>query len=317
MLKQGIDNSKTKLVNAAGKEVARAYIAQAYDEAMHILGFATSLGNDVWHDQVGGQVPINPGDKLIDFMADVTWENVYSGTGKRLLQLSLQLVEVHYDARMMIEVVMGRDVDDPKGGLGYSKEQILRIIEDGNMLWNFHDMGLTGDSIAFGKLYTDTSMKLTGAGYHIAMGGAEFVEGTYNKELGKILQEVVNDSIANPRQHATKIQNAMATGQAEAMKFSQQWKKGAFDSGSLINASAQHPNQDQSELLRWSEENSMGALQAAATAETASIRVGEEDNNRVALLNRLLLNYVWAMPYVGVHYQGGKSQKIEPMMTSG
>ena len=314
MLKQGIDNENTKLVNAAGKEVSRAYVAQAYDEAMHILGFATSLGNPVWHDQVGGQVPINPGDNLIDFMADVTWENVFSGTGNRLLQLALKQVEVHYDARMMIEVVMGKE---GKGGLGYSDAQILRVIEDGNMLWNYHDMGLTGDSIAIGKLYTDTSMKLTGAGYHIAMGGAEFVEGTYNKELGIILQEIVNDSIANPRQHTTRIQKAMATGQAEAVKFSQQWKKGAFDSGSLINASAQNPNQDQSELLRWSEENSMGALQAAATDEMASIRVGDEGDNRVALLNRLLLNYVWAMPYVGVHYQGGKSQKIEPMMTSG
>jgi hypothetical protein len=49
----------------------------------------------------------------------------------------------------------------------------------------------------------------------------------------------------------------------------------------------------------------------------ASINVGSNDDKRIELLNRLLLNYVWAMPYIGVHYQGGKSQKIEPMMTSG
>jgi hypothetical protein len=263
----------------------------------------------------------------------VSWTNIFSGAGSRLLQLVLGPIDIHYDARMMIEVVMGRDKDDEKGGLGYGKAAILRIIEDGNMLWNFHDMGLQGDSIAFGKLYADKSMGLTGAGYHIAMGGAEFVESTFNAELGKILQEVVDASIANPKQHAGRIQNAMAAGQVQAMKFSQQWKKGAFDSGSLITAGAQYPNQDQSELLRWSEMQGstdfqsgyesrvrQGGEEAGMANATLSSDMAAQDTSglkRIELLNRLLKNYVWVMPYIGVHYQGGKSQKIEPMMTSG
>ena len=38
---------------------------------------------------------------------------------------------------------------------------------------------------------------------------------------------------------------------------------------------------------------------------------------RMSLMNSMLKNYIWAAPYVGVHYQGGKSQKVKTMVTGG
>ena len=122
----------------------------------------------------------------------------------------------------------------------------------------------------------------------------------------------------------------MAMGQVEAMKFSKQWKSGAFDSGSLVSATHQEPNQDQSEMLRWAEmeesqsksrvsaAKGLGMEEEYGAAETGAMSQNQADySSRLEMMNNLLVNYTWVMPYIGVHYQGGKSQKIEAMMASG
>ena len=149
-------------------------------------------------------------------------------------------------------------------------------------------------------MVTDSYMKITGSGYHVAMGGSEFIEEKFNEGLAKNLQEIINKSVNNPRQHKGKIEKAMKTGMAEARKFSNLWKTGNFG-GDLLSMEHDETNYDNPEIGKIAEEYAEQFKDAQMTKQFRNF-------------NQRLRNFTWAIPYIGIHYQGGKSQKIEPML---
>jgi len=279
------------------EEAKRMYVAAAYDSAMHILGLSSGQINPVWVDQTGGELPVGhyigePGT-TIPVIFNAEWLTVGTDSVKSAVQLELLNVSMDLEAKTYAEIVMRDD-------LGYEDEKITRLLSDGNLMWNFYDMMLEGDSISIGKTYMDGYQKITGAGYHIAMGGVEFVEQDFNKELANTLEGLITKSIGNPRKHTGIIKKTMEEGQREGRRFSSIWKKGGFGSD-LVEMETEHSNPDNPDLSKFAEEY----------AEWSKDKV---ISKKLKGFNRLLRNYTWTIPYIGIHYQGGKSQKIEPML---
>ena len=69
----------------------------------------------------------------------------------------------------------------------------------------------------------------------------------------------------------------------------------------LVEMETEHSNPDNPGLSKFAEEY----------AEWSKDKV---ISKKLKGFNRLLRNYTWTIPYIGIHYQGGKSQKIEPML---
>ena len=131
--------------------------------------------------------------------------------------------------------------------------------------------------------------------------GQEFWSDEPGKNLLKNnLQEIINKSVNNPRQHKGKIEKAMETGMAEARKFSNLWKTGSFG-GDLLSMEHDETNYDNPEIGKIAEEYAEQFKDAQMTKQFRNF-------------NQRLRNFTWAIPYIGIHYQGGKSQKIEPML---
>jgi hypothetical protein len=316
----------------------RAYTAQAYDNALHILAMAFSNNSDSWADVMAGEMelPHPNGQESITVPINVRaeYENIISARtahGWGNVQLELQGVYLDVDQGLHFEKIMREE-------LVYDQGVVERMIEDANMIWNMKDMRLAGDNITFNHIYYDSATQLTMGGYTIAYGGAEFIEPRFNEEMGAILQDFVDMSVQNPTQHAGEIQQTIARGLREGRRFSSLWKQGDFG-GEMIQASHSEPQQSHRDMLIALEEHeNYQAYQNLQTFEFAPLdhdglpsvqhmgesmgRVSDPSKamlrrERTSLMNAMLKNYIWAVPYIGVHYQGGKSQKIKTMLTGG
>ena len=71
--------------------------------------------------------------------------------------------------------------------------------------------------------------------------------------------------------------------------------------GDLIEMETEHSNPDNPDLSKFAEEYKEWSKDKVISKKMKGF-------------NRLLRNYTWTIPYIGIHYQGGKSQKIEPML---
>ena len=178
-----------------------------------------------------------------------------------------------------------------------SDEQRIQIIEAANALWNRDSMYVVGEGITTGQITTSAEALPTMAGYQVAGGAVVFEPSELSKDLAKNLQEVIDEAVNNPSSFGGKTQEVLQKGMIEASRFSAQWNRGSIGSQTMLGMEQNDIGSEYESLM----ESMHDAMQA-------------DDPDKYIPMNKLLRSKTWVAPYIGVHYQGGRSQKVETLL---
>ena len=284
---------KTTVLNIAGEEIKREALKDAFEHALHILGADFSaLSGDGFYDAV-----LLGKDPNMEFLVkpqfglttqDSTVASRVSGGTYTIPQLFLMQVEIQQDHTLFMDWFMEFEMNIDADMRQY-------IIELANMMWNMDSMHTTLEKIVYGQALVPATLLPTAMGYQVAGGAVSFEASSINEELGAALNELIEETIDKPGSYENAAKKVVQQGYTEGMSFSNVWKTGAGLDDSIFSASYEGFNPNNADLSQM------------------FIRGDENKADDYRGLNRWLRANTWIAPYIGVFYQGGRSQKMEVM----
>ena len=278
--------------NLLASGAKRLAIKETFEAVMHILG-GTFQATDDFHDIM--VVNLDPNNEK--WLVGPNWSLQTVGD---FPQLVLKDVMFNIDHNFYMDWFMKTHLfglKDDEGKAVFDDAMRIQIIEAANALWNRDSMYVVGEGITTGQITTSAEALPTMAGYQVAGGAVVFEPSTLNEDLAEALQEVIDESVNNPSSFGGKTQEVLQKGMIEASRFSAQWNRGSIGSQTMLGMAQNDIGSEYETLM----EGMHDAMQA-------------DDPDKYIPMNKLLRSKTWVAPYIGVHYQGGRSQKVETML---
>ena len=283
-IERTIKDFNGKYNNLLASGAKRLAIKESFEAVMHILG-GTFQATDDFHDIM--VVNLDPNNEK--WLVGPNWSLQTVGD---FPQLVLKDVMFNIDHNFYMDWFMKTHMSDI-----ISDEQRIQIIEAANALWNRDSMYVVGEGITTGQITTSAEALPTMAGYQVAGGAVVFEPSELSKDLAKNLQEVIDEAVNNPSSFGGKTQEVLQKGMIEASRFSAQWNRGSIGSQTMLGMEQNDIGSEYESLM----ESMHDAMQA-------------DDPDKYIPMNKLLRSKTWVAPYIGVHYQGGRSQKVETLL---
>tara|TARA_E500000305_G_scaffold110179_2_gene117331 strand:- start:781 stop:2466 length:1686 start_codon:yes stop_codon:yes gene_type:complete len=285
-IKETITNAGIDFANKLADGSKRVAIKETFEAVMHILGGTFEATGDFSDIMVLGKDPdekwlVGPVWSLQTKVADYP-------------VLKLQEVFFDIDHNFFMDWFMKNMMDQHIGD-----ETRIQLIEAANALWNRDSMYITGAGITTGEITVSAETLPTMAGYQVAGGAVVFEPSVLNEELGKALQEVINESVNKPSSYSGKTQEVLQKGMMEASRFSAQWNRGSIGQQTLMGMEQDDIGSGYEDLM-----------------ESMHSAMEDDDPKKYKPMNQFLRSKTWVAPYIGVHYQGGRSQKVETLLGS-
>jgi len=165
--------------------------------------------------------------------------------------------------------------------LKMSSEQRHDVLMAANTLWGTDAMYASVENLTLGEII-EAAHAVTSSGYVVAGGALAFEEHRVNEAIVNFLEEILSsDNVKKNKQVQTVINNAE---KEHSKKFSE-----AFMSiDDPVGMEMEQGNPD--------------------NAEAADSML------RYRQMNEYLRTNTWATPYVGIYYQGGRTQNLRPLL---
>jgi len=283
-IKNNLGRFEEMAINAAGEEIKRVAIKDAFEHALHVLGadFSALTGDGFFDAVILGKDPnaemlVKPQFALLD-----------DEPGTTIPQLFLRSVQIEQDHTLFMDWFMQFE-------LGMDADMRQYVIQLANMMWNMDSMYTNLEQIVYGQAMVPTTLLPTAMGYQVAGGAVAFEASSVNAELGAAIQELIEETVDKPGMMEGKAQQVVRQGYQEGRAFSNVWKDGNGFDHSIFSASYEGFNPRNKEI---------GDM---------FIQGDENKADEYKGLNTWLRANTWVAPYVGVFYQGGRSQKMEVM----